>query len=232
MRVEARRPELRAEAIPLVDLSDRPLERVHDRVVEERLVQVTPRYEVERALAARRTGDGDADELLVACDEAQLRGVRRLQAALGRAPERPGPLAPSQAVGSGLRELVPEVAGDAPGHRIPERHREGARQRGVVELVVRRQRRVLAAADRAGVDDLEHGRVHRPRQPLDRQERRERHGHVVNRLDRTPKREAVSECVPHDTKVSEGADVVMRAQTPSRCSPVRVTGAGRVRPHW
>ena len=73
-----------------------------------------------------------------------------------------------QAVGSGLRELVSEIAGDAPGHRIPERDREGARQRGVVELVVRRERRVLATAHGAGVDDLEHRRVHRPREPLDR----------------------------------------------------------------
>ena len=71
--------------------------------------------------------------------------------------------------------------------------------RRVVELVVRRERRVLAAAHRAGVHDLEDRRVHRPGQALDRAERRQRHGPVLGRPDRAPEPVAVPQCVPHVT---------------------------------
>jgi len=54
------------EAVALVYLADRPFERVHDGVVEERLVEVPLRHEVERVLTARCAGDGHADERGVA----------------------------------------------------------------------------------------------------------------------------------------------------------------------
>ena len=89
-------------------------------VVEERHVEVPRADDVERGALAGRAYDRDADAVVAAGGEADLRREERLAAALLGAPEEPGPFASAHVARGGFTQLLAAVACDAAGERLPE----------------------------------------------------------------------------------------------------------------
>ena len=118
------------------------------------------RDDVERGPLAGRADDGDADAVVAAGGEADLRGEQRLTAALLGAPEQPRPVAAAHVARRRLAQLLAGVAGDAARERLPELlTRRRAHHGRVVELLVREQCVVLSAAGSAEVAHAVHGRM-------------------------------------------------------------------------
>ena len=228
------RPELGAEALDLVDLAQRALEGADHAIVEERLVEMPSRDQVERGVPAGRARDSRAVEAVAAADVAQRRRVAGPHARLGRAPEAPRPDAAAHPVGRRLEQLAAQVAADAPGQRIPERDLGRRLEGRIVELLVCHQRDVVAATGGTGVDDAIDGRVARAVEARDALEARQAHRRTAALALRAAHAVGRAQRVVHTFTVPAPTDANKRVHPPAwRAGPAPTGTVGacpRARP--